>query len=137
MPTLNEEEQVRLDSCMDEIRNVVGDTASERQLVETIMNCNYDCAQALDTILNLTTSQQSIQAPPSASALNKAPSTAATTKEPMETGKNCQKQSKFLEQICFNFGFSFSFSCAFCIPYVFVCRGCLCLHVKYLYFRYV
>lgn len=84
MPNLNEEDQVRLDSCMDEIRNVVGDTASERQLVESIMNCNFDCALALDAILNQTTSQPS---PPA--SLNKMPtSSTAPLKEPMETGKN-------------------------------------------------
>lgn len=91
MPNLNEEDQVRLDSCMDEIRNVVGDTVSERQLVETIMNCNYDCARALDAILNQTTSQPSPPGPSSASALSKAPlPSAASTKEPMQTGKNQQ-----------------------------------------------
>lgn len=95
MPNLNEEDQVRLDSCMDEIRNVVGDTASERQLVETIMNCNYDCAQALDAILNQTTSQPSPPAP--SSALSKA--TLPSTKEPMETGKNQQQSFKFPKQL--------------------------------------
>lgn len=130
MPNLNEEDQVRLDSCMDEIRNVVGDTASERQLVETIMNCNYDCVRALDAILNQTTSQTS---PPtsgsSASALT------ASTKEPMETGKKQQQHflNFRLKQICFNLGFLLVL-CAFCIPYVLVCRVCLFLHAKY--FRY-
>lgn len=91
MPNLNEEDQVRLDSCMDEIRNVVGDTTSERQLVEAIMNCNFDYAQALDAILNQTTSMsQPTPAPPSASSVNKAQisSMTSSTKEPMETGTN-------------------------------------------------
>lgn len=52
MPSLSENEQVLLESCMDEIRNVVGDSVSEKQLVETIMNHKFDCTKALDAILN-------------------------------------------------------------------------------------
>lgn len=54
MPNLNENDQVLLESCMDEIRNVVGDTVSERQLVETIIKYEFDCAKSLDAILNNT-----------------------------------------------------------------------------------
>lgn len=54
MPILNDEDQACLVSCMDEIRNVVGESVSERQLVETIMKYNYDYAKALDAILNNT-----------------------------------------------------------------------------------
>lgn len=73
MPTLNDEDQTRLESCMDEIRNVVGDIASQRQLVETIMAYDYDCNKALDAILN--------QSKPTESKL-----TAASSKGPIETG---------------------------------------------------
>ena len=57
---------------MDEIRNVVGDTVSERQLVETIMNHKFDCAKALDAILNNTSPDAAI--------------TSTSTQPPMETG---------------------------------------------------
>lgn len=56
MPDLNESEQVLLDSCMDEIRSIVGENTSERQLVETIMKHKFDCPKALDEILNSSSS---------------------------------------------------------------------------------
>lgn len=74
MPVLNESDQVLLASCMDEIRNVVGDSISERQLVETIMQHKFDCAKALDAILNSTSSE--------------AASTSASSHIPMETGNH-------------------------------------------------
>ncbi|GAB0099241.1 HBS1-like protein [Sergentomyia squamirostris] len=52
LPELPDEEMARLMSCMDEIRSIVGDSASERKLVETIMHFNYDMAKSLDSILN-------------------------------------------------------------------------------------
>ncbi|KAI9588173.1 hypothetical protein GQX74_004019 [Glossina fuscipes] len=52
MPVLNEIEQARLTSCMDEVRSVVGDTISERRLVETCLKFGYDINKVLDEILN-------------------------------------------------------------------------------------
>lgn len=52
MPDLNETEQVQLESCMDEIRSIVGENTSERRLVETIMKHKFDCSMALDELLN-------------------------------------------------------------------------------------
>lgn len=62
MPSLNDEDQACLVSCMDEIRNVVGENVSERQLVETIMKYNFDCAKSLDAILNNTTTPPATRA---------------------------------------------------------------------------
>lgn len=77
MPILNNEtDQALLASCMDEIRNVVGDSISERQLVETIMQNNFDCSKSLDTILNNTSSDTA--------------STSASNQIPMETGNHTQ-----------------------------------------------
>lgn len=81
MPTLNEEEQVLLESCMDEIRNVVGDSISQRQLVETIMTHKFDCSKALDAILNNT--------------LSEAPTTSTSSQPPMETGKHHRQTFDF------------------------------------------
>lgn len=61
MPVLNDENQARLLSCMEEIRNVVGESVSERQLVETVLKHEYDFPKALDEILN---DQASIQTKP-------------------------------------------------------------------------
>lgn len=82
MPVLNENDQVLLESCMDEIRNVVGDSISERQLVETIMKYKFDCAKALDTILNMS------EAPTTSSSSSK-------SAEPMETG-NYRIRNEFM-----------------------------------------
>lgn len=41
-------------SCMDEIRNIVGESLSDQQLVKAIMKHNYDFNNALDELLNST-----------------------------------------------------------------------------------
>lgn len=80
MPNLSDEDQVRLSSCMDEIRNVVVDTVSERQLVETIMKFDYDFEKSLDAILNNTTT------PPSHRTTTSKTLTTSLSNRPMETG---------------------------------------------------
>lgn len=52
MPVLNDNDQARLLSCMEEIRNVVGESIPDRQLVETILKHEYDFAKSLDELLN-------------------------------------------------------------------------------------
>ncbi|KAL7035479.1 hypothetical protein ACKWTF_008399 [Chironomus riparius] len=51
-PELNELDKSRLLSCMDEIRNIIGETYSDRRLVAAIMSNDYDFNKALDTLLN-------------------------------------------------------------------------------------
>ncbi|XP_017060133.1 HBS1-like protein [Drosophila ficusphila] len=52
MPQLDEIEQAKLSSCVDEVRSVVGDAVSERRIVETSMKFGYDMQKILDEILN-------------------------------------------------------------------------------------
>ncbi|XP_060660047.1 protein HBS1 [Drosophila nasuta] len=52
MPELDEMEQAKLSSCVDEVRSVVGDAVSERRIVETSMRFDYNIQQILDEILN-------------------------------------------------------------------------------------
>ncbi|XP_034658908.1 HBS1-like protein isoform X1 [Drosophila subobscura] len=52
MPELDEMEQAKLSSCVDEVRSVVGDAVSERRIVETSMKFDYDIQKILDEILN-------------------------------------------------------------------------------------
>ncbi|CAD7003148.1 unnamed protein product [Ceratitis capitata] len=52
IPKLNDVDQAKLTSCIDEIRNVVGDQVSERRIVETSINFGYDITKILDDILN-------------------------------------------------------------------------------------
>lgn len=56
MPDLGDEERARLLSCMEEIRNVVGESVSENRLTQTVLEHDFDCAKALDAILNLAVS---------------------------------------------------------------------------------
>ncbi|XP_053693457.1 protein HBS1 [Sabethes cyaneus] len=52
IPELADEDRARLISCMEEIRNIIGEAVPDRQLVESIMKHNYDFNKALDDILN-------------------------------------------------------------------------------------
>lgn len=91
MPSLNENDQVLLESCMDEIRNVVGDTISEKHLVETIMKHNFDCAKALDVILNNSMDASTTAAAAAAATSSSVSTTTATQSQsalPMETGNH-------------------------------------------------
>uniref|UniRef100_A0A182HSK0 Uncharacterized protein n=1 Tax=Anopheles arabiensis TaxID=7173 RepID=A0A182HSK0_ANOAR len=78
MPELNDEDRARLMSCMDEIRDIVGETCSDRQMVEAIMKHDYECSKALDEILN------SNKTPPA--ALGAKPGSKLTAGAAMEKG---------------------------------------------------
>lgn len=52
MPKLNDNDQARLLSCMEEIRNVVGEAISETQMIKIVLKYEFDFANALDEILN-------------------------------------------------------------------------------------
>lgn len=57
LPELNDFNKARLLSCMEEIRNVSGDSYSDKRLVEVIMLNDYDFTSSLDMLLNSTTTQ--------------------------------------------------------------------------------
>uniref|UniRef100_A0A182JYR2 Tr-type G domain-containing protein n=1 Tax=Anopheles christyi TaxID=43041 RepID=A0A182JYR2_9DIPT len=75
MPDLNDDDRARLLSCMDEIRDIVGETCSDRQMVEAIMKHDYECSKALDEILN------SSKTPPAIGAKSGSKLTAGDTME--------------------------------------------------------
>lgn len=52
MPKLNDDDQARLLSCMEEIRNVVGDAVSDQRMVKIVLKYEFDFAKSLDEILN-------------------------------------------------------------------------------------
>ncbi|XP_014290235.1 protein HBS1 [Halyomorpha halys] len=56
--SLNELEKAKLMSCLDEMRNVLGDSIPEQTLSETIISSNYDITIALDKVLNKSVSSQ-------------------------------------------------------------------------------
>lgn len=63
LPELNDLEKSKLFSCMDEIRSIIGETYSDKRLVEAIMSNNYDFNKALDTLLSGETKQESNRIP--------------------------------------------------------------------------
>lgn len=52
MPELNEIEKAKLMSCMEEIRNIIGDSYSDKRIVDAIMINQYDFSKALDMLLS-------------------------------------------------------------------------------------
>ncbi|KAJ8734982.1 hypothetical protein PYW08_014232 [Mythimna loreyi] len=49
---LDEEDEAKLMSCLDELRNVIGETVSENILIQTVIKHKFDFTKALDDILN-------------------------------------------------------------------------------------
>ncbi|XP_053680134.1 protein HBS1 [Anopheles nili] len=78
MPDLNEDDRARLLSCMDEIRDIVGEACSDRQMVEAIMKHDFECSKALDEILNS----------------NKTPPTAPATRSKLPIASAVEKGKK-------------------------------------------
>lgn len=52
LPSLNDIDKAKLMSCMEEIRNIIGDSSSDKRLVDAIMINNYDFSKALDMLLS-------------------------------------------------------------------------------------
>lgn len=49
---LSEDEEARLMSCLDELRNVLGDSVPDNVLIQSVINHKFDFNKALDEILN-------------------------------------------------------------------------------------
>lgn len=49
---LDEEDEAKLMSCLDELRNVIGETVTDNILIQTVIKHKFDCAKSLDEILN-------------------------------------------------------------------------------------
>ncbi|XP_072912425.1 HBS1-like protein isoform X1 [Hemitrygon akajei] len=45
-------DQVRLYACLDKMREVLGESASEQVMVDAVLNCEYDAHKALDLVLS-------------------------------------------------------------------------------------
>jgi elongation factor 1 alpha-like protein len=57
MPDLSDLDKSRLLSCIEEIRNIIGEVHSDQKLTEVIIANNYDFNKALDTLLKSSDSQ--------------------------------------------------------------------------------
>jgi elongation factor 1 alpha-like protein len=55
-PDLSEMDEVRLRSCLEEIRNVIGDSIPEHILIETVLKNEFNFNKALDAVLSSVTS---------------------------------------------------------------------------------
>lgn len=60
---LSELDEARLRSCLDEIRNVIGDSMSEASLADIILANDFDVAKSLDAALS--NAADETQKPPS------------------------------------------------------------------------
>ncbi|XP_038209149.1 HBS1-like protein [Zerene cesonia] len=49
---LSEEDEAKLMSCLDELRNILGDTLSDNILIQAVLKHRFDYTRALDEILN-------------------------------------------------------------------------------------
>ncbi|KAH8296611.1 hypothetical protein KR054_008560 [Drosophila jambulina] len=85
MPQLDEIEQAKLSSCVDEVRSVVGDAVSERRIVETSMKFDYDMQKILDEILNEETQKKPSTSRAKAVAAAAAPLVAKTASKTAPT----------------------------------------------------
>lgn len=83
MPELDDIEQAKLSSCVDEVRSVVGDAVSERRIVQTSMRFGYDIQKILDEILNEETNKKEKEKRPQKLRLSAAPPV------PTATAKAC------------------------------------------------
>ncbi|XP_026461336.1 LOW QUALITY PROTEIN: HBS1-like protein [Ctenocephalides felis] len=52
LPQLSSVEKAKLASCLEEIKNVIGETIPERSIVEIIIKHDFDLAKSLDEALN-------------------------------------------------------------------------------------
>jgi len=57
-PVLNEMDEARLQSCLDEMRSVVGETISEAEMTDAVIKADFNCEKALQAVLSLATSPQ-------------------------------------------------------------------------------
>ena len=80
---LSREEVARLNSCLDHILDIVGETVPEFTIKETIVKCGYDAEKALNAILNKSVSRVSFQQNQSGNSLSGAKKSVA------KYGQNC------------------------------------------------
>lgn len=51
-PSLSSEDEVRLASVLDELRNILGEQFSERELIQTVLAHNYELDASINALLN-------------------------------------------------------------------------------------
>ncbi|XP_017840601.1 HBS1-like protein [Drosophila busckii] len=98
MPELTDLDQAKLSSCVDEVRSVVGDSVSERRIVETTMRFDYNIQKILDEILNEETNkierEKQFPKPKISANINKVTTVVTTPKTPLKVTLATQKEPK-------------------------------------------
>ena len=51
-PDLSEVDEVRLRSCLEEIRSIIGDAVPEQYLIDSVVKNDFDFNKALDDVLS-------------------------------------------------------------------------------------
>lgn len=51
-PMLSDLDEAKLASCLEEVRNVIGDSVPEHVLVKTILHNNFDLTKSLNAVLS-------------------------------------------------------------------------------------
>lgn len=62
-PQLSDIDEARLQSCLDEVRNIIGEAISEHIVVETIIQCQFDLPHILDKLLSSQSNNQDLPKP--------------------------------------------------------------------------
>ncbi|XP_022819255.1 HBS1-like protein [Spodoptera litura] len=60
---LDEEDEAKLMSCLDELRNVIGEAVSDNILIQTVIKHNFDFSKSLDDILNRKSKEPEVPKP--------------------------------------------------------------------------
>ncbi|KAF9815042.1 hypothetical protein SFRURICE_010600 [Spodoptera frugiperda] len=60
---LDEEDEAKLMSCLDELRNVIGEAVADNILIQTVIKHNFDFSKSLDDILNRKTKEPEVPKP--------------------------------------------------------------------------
>ncbi|XP_050693971.1 protein HBS1-like [Eriocheir sinensis] len=93
-PPLSPEDEVRLASVLDELRNILGDKYSEGELTQTVLVHNFHLESALNALLNRSASAASASpasplssAPPVFPSVRSSSSSSSTSAIPMSSSK--------------------------------------------------
>ncbi|XP_033120934.1 HBS1-like protein isoform X1 [Anneissia japonica] len=83
-PKLSDHDEARLNSCIDGIRNVMGDNVPEHVMIDTVLKTNFSLEKALDSILHTQTNEKQPAKKPVPNVVLQGPG--AKPKNPQRTG---------------------------------------------------
>ncbi|XP_033120935.1 HBS1-like protein isoform X2 [Anneissia japonica] len=90
-PKLSDHDEARLNSCIDGIRNVMGDNVPEHVMIDTVLKTNFSLEKALDSILHTQTNEKQPAKKPVPNVVLQGPG--AKPKNPQRTGTNVNSKA--------------------------------------------